>query len=151
MSRKVPTPCIGICSTVFGDVVCRGCRRFIHEVIDWNRYNEPQKRLVWQRLDGLTGQVLARYFRIDDAALLRSQLRHYRMPFRAELSPWMDLYALLKAAAGQEPDLAGFGVTPLVEVSSLRELRDQVNDEIHALAQAYYEIHFLRAEQQKSR
>ncbi|MEO1955257.1 MAG: DUF1289 domain-containing protein, partial [Gammaproteobacteria bacterium] len=39
MTRSVKTPCIGVCSTVFGDEVCRGCKRFQNEVIEWNSYN----------------------------------------------------------------------------------------------------------------
>jgi len=39
------TPCVGLCSTVFGDTVCRGCMRFVHEVIDWNKYNPEQNKL----------------------------------------------------------------------------------------------------------
>ncbi len=39
------TPCAGRCSTVFGDSVCRGCRRFNHEVIQWNTYT-PEQRLT---------------------------------------------------------------------------------------------------------
>ena len=45
------SPCAGKCSTVFGDQVCRGCRRFSYEVIEWNRYSEEQKLLIWKRLD----------------------------------------------------------------------------------------------------
>ncbi|MEL0305883.1 MAG: DUF1289 domain-containing protein, partial [Halieaceae bacterium] len=46
MSHLVPirTPCIGVCSTGVGDVVCRGCKRFAHEVIDWNGYSPEQKQ-----------------------------------------------------------------------------------------------------------
>ena len=47
------TPCIGLCSTVYGDLVCRGCKRFSHEIIDWNRYDHQQKAAVWQRLEQL--------------------------------------------------------------------------------------------------
>ncbi len=45
------TPCAGRCSTVFGDQVCRGCRRFNHEVIQWNTYTAEQRLAVWKRLD----------------------------------------------------------------------------------------------------
>ena len=47
---RVKTPCIGVCSTGIGDSVCRGCKRFSHEVIQWNGYTEEQKRIVDQRL-----------------------------------------------------------------------------------------------------
>ncbi len=52
------TPCAGRCSTVFGDSVCRGCRRFNHEVIQWNTYTSEQHRSVWQRLDAQLDQIL---------------------------------------------------------------------------------------------
>ena len=53
MERKVKTPCVGVCSTVFGDQVCRGCKRFHHEVIEWNGYTDIQKETVWNRLESL--------------------------------------------------------------------------------------------------
>ena len=58
--RRIPslTPCAGRCSTVFGDAVCRGCRRFNHEVIQWNTYNEAQRLAVWKRLDAQLDQIL---------------------------------------------------------------------------------------------
>ncbi len=143
---KVPTPCVGICSTTFGDTVCRGCRRYLHEVVDWNRYADADKRLIWQRLDGLLAQVLPGSFRIDNAALLAERLAFYRIPHRADGSPWVHLYALLKNAARQAPDLAEFGVTRLdTRPLTLAQLRETLNAELHQLAQAYYDKDFLRA------
>lgn len=143
---KVPTPCVGICSTTYGDVVCRGCRRYLHEVIDWNRFSDAEKRLIWQRLDGLLEQVLPGSFRIDDAALLQERLQHYRIPFRADGSPWTWLQALLKSTAKQVPDLAEFGVTRLDHSPlTLAQLREKLNTDLHQLASAYYEKDFLRA------
>ncbi|MCA4075779.1 DUF1289 domain-containing protein, partial [Pseudomonas kurunegalensis] len=34
-NKSIKTPCVGLCSTVYGDTVCRGCKRFHHEVINW--------------------------------------------------------------------------------------------------------------------
>ena len=45
----VKTPCIGVCSTALGGFVCRGCKRFAHEVIDWNGYSHEQKMAIEQR------------------------------------------------------------------------------------------------------
>ena len=42
-NQTIKTPCVGLCSTVYGDLVCRGCKRFHHEVIQWNGYNEEEK------------------------------------------------------------------------------------------------------------
>jgi len=45
MTRST-TPCLGICSTTYGDNVCKGCKRYVHEVIDWNKFNSQEKELV---------------------------------------------------------------------------------------------------------
>ena len=142
---KVPTPCIGVCSTTFGDVVCRGCRRYLHEVVDWNRYGDEAKRLVWQRLEALLAQVLPAYFRIEDPALLLSQMRHQHMDTRYP-APWSLLYALLRAGARQDPPRELFGVCRLDRSPrSLPQLREHINAELYQLACAYYEKDHLRA------
>lgn len=144
--HSVPTPCVGICSTTYGDSVCRGCRRYLHEVIHWNRFQESEKRLVWQRLDNHLAQVLPRYFDIHQPQLLQGMLRQLRIPIREQASAWTWLQALLKACARQAPDLQQFGVTRLDSSTlTLAELRDSINAELHTLAEAYYDRDLLRA------
>ncbi|MEO6698945.1 MAG: DUF1289 domain-containing protein [Paraperlucidibaca sp.] len=144
--ETVPTPCVGICSTTYGDTVCRGCRRYLHEVIDWNRYSAEQKRLIWQRLDGLLAQIMPRYFEISDAQQLRRALDQMRLSYRFEASPWTWLHILLKNAARQLTDLTPYGVRRLDTSSMiLYELKELVNGELYTLASAYYERDLLRA------
>ena len=53
-SARTRTPCVGICSTTYGDDVCRGCKRFIHEVINWNSFNPEEKefpRVKYEELE----------------------------------------------------------------------------------------------------
>lgn len=146
--NRVPTPCIGICSTTYGDTVCRGCRRYLPEVIEWNRYSDDEKRLIWQRLDGLLLQIMPRYFDIFDAELLRRELLSRRIPIREEASAWTWLQQLLKHMARQLHDLAPFGVRRLdTSAQDLYSLREHINGELHTLASAYYERDILRAQQ----
>lgn len=44
------SPCVGICSTTFGDDICYGCKRTYLEVIQWNTMNDHEKDKVNQRL-----------------------------------------------------------------------------------------------------
>jgi predicted Fe-S protein YdhL (DUF1289 family) len=144
--EPVPTPCVGICSTTYGDTVCRGCRRYLHEVIHWNRYSDSEKRLIWQRLDGLLIQVLPGSFRIDNGMLLRERLTYYRVPFRIDGNDWVLLYALLKSTARQMQNLGEFGVTRIDSSPlTLAQLREKLNADLHELAAAYYEKDFLRS------
>lgn len=81
--KRVGTPCVGICSTTYGDTVCRGCKRFLHEVVDWNRYSDPEKRLVWRRLDELLCLVVDNYIEVTDPSRLREQMVHQNLRLQA--------------------------------------------------------------------
>jgi len=44
------SPCIGICSTSFGDEICYGCKRLSDEVIQWNTLSDIEKDRINRRL-----------------------------------------------------------------------------------------------------
>lgn len=44
------SPCVGKCSTTYGDDVCRGCGRTYIEVIEWITYDAQRKAEIWARL-----------------------------------------------------------------------------------------------------
>lgn len=44
------TPCIGMCSTSFGDEVCIGCGRTFEEVYSWNSMTKEEKDKINKRL-----------------------------------------------------------------------------------------------------
>ena len=116
---RIGTPCIGVCSTVFGDTVCRGCRRFSHEVVDWNAYSDEQKRIVWERLDELLGLVVSNYFEVVDADALAGQLDYQNLRYQTQLSPTGWVPELLKAAGRQRIDYRVFGLEPLPAAEGL--------------------------------
>ncbi|MEJ1958966.1 MAG: DUF1289 domain-containing protein [Nitrosomonadales bacterium] len=43
-------PCIGHCTTVLGDDVCRGCQRTLEEVTRWPQMSEEERRAVNRRI-----------------------------------------------------------------------------------------------------
>ena len=49
--KRSSTPCLGICSTTFGDEVCKGCKRFAHEIVSWTKYSEEEREIVNNRLE----------------------------------------------------------------------------------------------------
>ena len=124
---RVITPCIGVCSTALGDAVCRGCKRFSHEVIDWNGYSEEQKQAVDRRLDEFLSQVVANKLRVVDANLLEWQLQTQQIRYKAHKRPEIWAFALLKAGAAQISEPAEFGLSvdaqyrdvPLTQLLSL--------------------------------
>lgn len=144
--QRVRTPCIGVCSTTFGDTVCRGCKRFLHEIVNWNAYSEAEKQIVWQRLDRLLRLTVGNYFRVLDADRLRRQLDFQHIRYQLELSPEGWVPPLLKAA-GRKPLVwqdYGLEVLPDAEGQTPRALYRRINDELYALAQAHYDRNHLR-------
>ena len=93
---KVRTPCIGICSTTsLGDSICRGCKRYAFEVINWNSYDEGQKKAVLNRIEKFNTQIIENKLRIVSEPDLRRGLRFWKVPFDESLSPYCWLHNLL--------------------------------------------------------
>ena len=60
------TPCVGICSTTYGDLVCRGCKRFSHEIVAWNVYTDDQRERVWTAAAALRDAGTAAFVTVSD-------------------------------------------------------------------------------------
>ncbi|MAT93275.1 MAG: DUF1289 domain-containing protein [Halioglobus sp.] len=141
LDQTVKTPCIGVCSTGIGDSVCRGCKRFSHEVIHWNSYSVEQKRVVDRRLDGFLCQCVANRLRVVDVELLRWQLEVQQVRYVAHHDPHCWVFSLLKAGAGQIDNCRdyGFEVDIRYRDMSLAGLRELIDREFYTLSEAHYE------------
>jgi len=141
LPKRVPTPCIGVCSTGIGDVVCRGCKRYAHEVIAWNGYSEEQKALIHRRLDQLLSQIVAAKLTVFDVGLLERQLRHQQIRYSPHKPPQVWVFELLRAGASQIRDCAAFGfrLEPGYRQFPLTALREQIDREFFVLSEAHYQ------------
>ena len=141
LDRPIKTPCIGVCSTGIGDSVCRGCKRFAHEVINWNSYSAAQKRVIDERLAGFLSQCVSNKLRVTDPSLLRWQLQVQQVRYTEHHDEYCWVFSLLKAGAGQidhTPDF-GFEVDIPYRDMSLVALRDLIDAEFYILSEAHYE------------
>lgn len=143
----VKTPCIGVCSTGIGDTVCRGCKRFSHEVIAWNGYSQDERRAVLRRIDVLLEHIVERWCLIIDAEALKAQLQRQQISFDSQRSEASWVVELLKAGASQIDDVSAYGLAlaSRAQGSSLRELRDAIEKEFYDLSCAHYERYFQHA------
>lgn len=139
--RPVKTPCIGVCSTGIGDTVCRGCKRFSHEVIDWNAYTLEQKHIVDQRLAGFLSQCVSNRLQVTDKALLKWQLQVQNVRHMEHHDEYCWIFSLLKAGAGQIDSTREFGfeVDLRYRELPLAQLREQIDTEFLILSQAHYD------------
>jgi predicted Fe-S protein YdhL (DUF1289 family) len=105
------TPCIGICSTTYGDLVCRGCKRFAHEIVAWNGFDPDQRRLVWERLLALRSGAASAVLEVIDETRLRQFGGHVDAGAE-DLDPLNLVYEVLRRLQWREtyPALDALGV-----------------------------------------
>ena len=141
--QRSSTPCLGICSTTYGDDVCRGCKRFIHEVINWNSYSNDEKEIVNSRLEEFKVTILSHRFKVTDAELLSSKLKEQAINFNESLDPITWIFDLLRASS-QDLDLELFGLELLPDhrTFSLSSIKDEINTELFELSQAHFDRYF---------
>ncbi|HCN46189.1 MAG TPA: DUF1289 domain-containing protein [Pseudomonas sp.] len=140
-NQSIKTPCVGLCSTVYGDTVCRGCKRFHHEVIHWNGYNDDEKRAVWLRLEQLLVQVMTAKLEVFDVERLRQQLEQRKIRYVAHQSEYCWAYQLIARGARVIRELEAYGLVLLPEFREweLPQLRDAIDTEFFLLSEAHYQ------------
>ncbi|WP_445116332.1 DUF1289 domain-containing protein [Acinetobacter sp. WZC-1] len=145
-NRRIPalTPCAGRCSTVFGDSICRGCRRFNHEVIQWNTYTLEQRLAVWKRLDVQLDQILVPMLPLADLQHVEGFILSKRVRVLDSASQGRKLYHALKLCEKNKhfAHESGLGITE----QQVRPLWQEFERRVLALATASYELAFLRAD-----
>ncbi|MEH6581660.1 MAG: DUF1289 domain-containing protein [Halioglobus sp.] len=141
LQTPVKTPCIGVCSTGIGDTVCRGCKRFSHEVINWNGYSQAQKSVVDGRLSGFLSQCVSNKLQVLDKGLLEWQLGVQQISYTPHHDAYCWVYSLVKAGARQidRPEDYGFQVDIAFRAMPLADLKDLIDQEFFTLSQAHYD------------
>ena len=141
------TPCIGICSTTFGDDVCKGCKRFSHEITNWGKFSSDERAVVNSRLEQFKATILEEKFTISDSSLFESKMNEFSINFNSSLEPITWIFDLLRASSNKDLNLNDFGVeiSPAFLDLSLIELRDLINQEMLQLSEAHYYKFFNRA------
>lgn len=117
------TPCVGTCSTTYGDLVCRGCKRFAHEIVQWNAFDREQRRVVWERLLALRCGAVAAVLEVLDEARLRAVARQLGVGGADELDAHNLLYELLQRLQWRDRQLplAELGARPCAPVEEPAE------------------------------
>ncbi|RQL66364.1 hypothetical protein BJI62_16130 [Acinetobacter pittii] len=138
------TPCAGRCSTVFGDQVCRGCRRFNHEVIQWNTYTAEQRLAVWKRLDDQLNQILIPMLPHADLQHVEGFILSKRVRLMEGASQGRKLYHALKICEKNKhlAHESGLGISE----TQVKTIWVEFERRVLALAKASYELAWLRAD-----
>ena len=145
--NRSSTPCIGICSTTFGDDVCKGCKRFSYEITNWGKFSNDERAVVNSRLEQFKVNILEEKFSITDRNLFESKMNEFSINFNSSLEPLTWIFDLLRASSNNDLILSDFGVEILPKFSnlSLVDLRDLINEEMLQLSEAHFYKFFDRA------
>ena len=141
--KRSSTPCLGICSTTFGDEVCKGCKRFAHEIVSWTKYSQEEREIVNDRLEKFKIQILQHRFAITDKNLFESMLEEKAINFNHSLDPLTWIFDLFRAAGSQTFDISNFGIKSLVRFNP-KTIRDEINNELLELSEAHHERYFKK-------
>lgn len=131
-----------MCSTTYGDLVCRGCRRFAHEVRDWNRYQEPAKRAVMSRLEALQVTLAGSVVQVTDPERLWSLCEQLRVRgARPEQDPLCWAAELLRMGGQhfKRLDELGLRAMPQWEHQTVGQLSEWLTQALYQRAQAEYD------------
>ena len=143
MSKRTRTPCIGICSTTYGDEVCRGCKRFSYEIINWNSFSPEEKEAIWKRLEKLKTQIMSSRVKIFDSDLMNEGIKKYRLRVKDDLNDSSKAFEIIKQVSESFEDLMDFGIELFNREKSLKDLKDDIEIELYTLSKAHYSKYFL--------
>ena len=141
LKNRSTTPCLGICSTTYGDDVCKGCKRFVHEIINWPKYSMDERAIVNDRLEEFKLLILKERFKVVDKDLFAFKLKENAINYNNSLDPLTWIFDLLRASGSQNLDLAQFGITSLQNFD-FKTIKDELNNEMLELSKAHHERYF---------
>ena len=138
---------MGICSTTYGDLVCRGCKRFAHEIVAWNGYDAGQREAIWQRLEGVRDQVIGQALMISDIGAYIAFCRANGLSTALEAEAIFDVVSILirdnaelgNAGLAYKPD--ELDSDPIHEIAAL-EVMKKIDSFEYDRALAHYERSF---------
>jgi len=139
---------MGICSTTYGDLVCRGCKRFAHEIVEWNSYDQAQRETVWHRLEEMRAQVFGQALMITDIAGYLGFCRLHNLSVELDVQRLHEVLTLLvresaylSTAGLQVRADQGYSYADSENPSALEVVR-VLDQAIYKRAQAHYERNF---------
>lgn len=145
MQTNIKTPCIGVCSTGLGDSVCRGCKRFAHEVIGWNGYSEAERGAIMARIEALITQVMEERIRVLDEEQLQQQLAQNKVRVNQGANAYCLAYEAIRVFGSQLKDLSWIGCYARADwqALSIAELKKGIDESLFELSRAHFERYFL--------
>ena len=123
--------------------MCRGCKRYAHEIVDWNRYGEDQHDVVRERLTQLRDASVSEFVDVRDEVALREAAETLRLRALSQCTLLTLVYEVLRRTP-RIPELHVIGLARsgfAAEISPER-LFGAIDREFYTRAVAGYERSF---------
>lgn len=133
------TPCVGVCSTTYGDLVCRGCKRYAHEIVGWNGYSDNQRDRVWTRLNALLMDSVRAHVEVVDEGKLRAVAGRLKLRDATVLPAEVLAFRTLRTRA---VPLEALGLQPVHAGHSSIDAARAIDTEFYLRSRAHYEASF---------
>ena len=113
------SPCVGLCSTTYGDEFCRGCKRYYQDIIDWNSLSESNQQQITIHLEADITAIAQKYIQVTDSKILLAQCQRHEIKHHLESSPLCWAFRLLQKGSDRIQDLSKYGIDIFPEYSNL--------------------------------
>ena len=143
MANRTRTPCVGICSTTYGDDVCRGCKRFSFEVINWNAFTRYCRDWWGLSYQMLKSQIMASRLKVFDSKKLEESIKHFQLKIKDDLNDLSKAFEVIKQVSESFDNLDEFGIDVFEKNKSLTFLKEEIESELYTLSKAHYEKYFI--------
>jgi predicted Fe-S protein YdhL (DUF1289 family) len=134
---------VGICSTTYGDNVCRGCKRFSFEVINWNAFKPEERESVWKRLEKLKSQIMDSRLKVFDPKKLKESINYFQLKIKDDLNDLSKAFEVIKQVSESFNNLEEFGIEVFEKNKPLITLKEEIENELYTLSKAHYEKYFI--------
>ncbi len=130
------SPCIGICSTTYGDQVCRGCKRHYDEVISWNAFKDNEKQEILERIDQYTAHIVNDFLVVVSLEKLERALQSWHVRYRDDDHPLTWALQLLKFADDKITSIhdVGIEINAAYQSLSLHMLCNKIDKALYVYA-----------------
>lgn len=140
---RLQSPCVGLCSTAFGDTVCRGCKRFAREIDYWFTYEDGRKAEIMDRIGNMRRQLLEEHLEIFDIERLQAALQQYAVNYNAALEPHWWVFSLMRQTLARSPSPEACGLRFKVP-GDMGTVWEQMETRLYAMSEQHYQQHGVR-------
>ena len=119
--------------------MCRGCKRYAHEIVGWNGYSDDQRERVWTRLNALLTDSVRAHIDVVDEGKLRAVATRLKLHNAAELAPEVLAFRTLRTRA---VPLEALGLHPRHAGHSSIDTARAIDTEFYVRSRAHYEASF---------